>query len=163
MNARDAGAETWLLSLPPTSRQTRWAIAVATCQLAALALAIRKNSPARNSIHPRRGGHIRDRLVLRCCCSLSSLPMAARSPRPRLRLSLLGLMIIPHAHVSRRIFPTGSFMPAFRPALLSGSGCFYMDAAPSGCCAGLSISFACGGCGLTLLPAGNDYGVVSCS
>jgi Membrane-associated sensor, integral membrane domain len=31
-------AETWLLSLPPTPRQTRWAIAVAVCQVAALAL-----------------------------------------------------------------------------------------------------------------------------
>ena len=39
MIARDPiGAETWLLSLPPTRRQTRWAIAVAVCQVAALAL-----------------------------------------------------------------------------------------------------------------------------
>ena len=32
------GAETSLLSLPPTRRQTRWAIAVGVCQVAALAL-----------------------------------------------------------------------------------------------------------------------------
>ena len=39
MNARaPAGAETWLLSQPPTRRQTRWVIAVAVCQVAALAL-----------------------------------------------------------------------------------------------------------------------------
>jgi PAS domain S-box-containing protein len=39
MNARGpTGAETWLLSAPPTRRQTRWAIAVAVCQVAALAL-----------------------------------------------------------------------------------------------------------------------------
>jgi PAS domain S-box-containing protein len=39
MIARDStGAETWLLRLPPTRRQTRWAIAVAVCQVAALAL-----------------------------------------------------------------------------------------------------------------------------
>jgi PAS domain S-box-containing protein len=39
MIARDpASAETWLLSLPPTRGQTRWVVAVAVCQLAALAL-----------------------------------------------------------------------------------------------------------------------------
>jgi PAS domain S-box-containing protein len=39
MTARDpAGAETWLLSLPPTRRQTRWVIAIALCQVAALVL-----------------------------------------------------------------------------------------------------------------------------
>src|SRR5712672_1646015 len=39
MNARGpTGAETWLLSVPPTRRQTRCAIAVAACQVAALAL-----------------------------------------------------------------------------------------------------------------------------
>src|ERR1700759_3074967 len=39
MNERaPAGAETSLLSLPPTHRQTRWAIAVAVCQVAAFAL-----------------------------------------------------------------------------------------------------------------------------
>ncbi|MFK4727365.1 PAS domain S-box-containing protein [Bradyrhizobium niftali] len=32
------GAETWLLSLPPTRRQTRWVMAIALCQVAALAL-----------------------------------------------------------------------------------------------------------------------------
>src|SRR5258708_37207132 len=32
------GTETWLLSVPPTRRQTRWAIAIAVCQVAALAL-----------------------------------------------------------------------------------------------------------------------------
>ena len=39
MNARGpTGAETSLSSLPPTRRQTRWTIAVAVCQVAALAL-----------------------------------------------------------------------------------------------------------------------------
>jgi PAS domain S-box-containing protein len=39
MTARDpTNAETWLLSLPPTRRQTRWVIAVAVCQLAGFAL-----------------------------------------------------------------------------------------------------------------------------
>ena len=39
MIARDpTGAETWLLSLPPTRGQTRWVAAVAVCQLTALAL-----------------------------------------------------------------------------------------------------------------------------
>jgi len=33
-----SSAETWLLSLPPTRRQTQWAVAVAVCQIAALAL-----------------------------------------------------------------------------------------------------------------------------
>src|ERR1700755_1191579 len=38
-NARGlAGAETWLLSVPPTHRQTRWVIAIAVCQVTALAL-----------------------------------------------------------------------------------------------------------------------------
>src|SRR5712671_6431756 len=35
---QDTGAETSLLSLPPTHRQTRWAIAVGVCQVAALTL-----------------------------------------------------------------------------------------------------------------------------
>jgi membrane-associated sensor protein len=35
MIARD---QTWLLSQPPTRRQTRWSIAVAVCQVAALAI-----------------------------------------------------------------------------------------------------------------------------
>src|SRR6185295_10218590 len=39
MSARDPiGAETWLLSLPPTRRQTRWVVAIAACQIAALVL-----------------------------------------------------------------------------------------------------------------------------
>ena len=39
MIGRDpAGAEPWLLSVPPTHRQTRWVIAIAVCQVAALAL-----------------------------------------------------------------------------------------------------------------------------
>jgi PAS domain S-box-containing protein len=39
MIARDpTNAETWLVNLPPTRRQTRWVIAVAICQLAAFAL-----------------------------------------------------------------------------------------------------------------------------
>jgi PAS domain S-box-containing protein len=39
MTGRDhTGAETSLLSLPPTHRQTRWAIAVGVCQVAALSL-----------------------------------------------------------------------------------------------------------------------------
>jgi PAS domain S-box-containing protein len=39
MIARDpAGTETWLLSLPPTRRQMRWAVAVAICQVAAFAI-----------------------------------------------------------------------------------------------------------------------------
>jgi PAS domain S-box-containing protein len=32
------GAHTWLLNLPPTRRQTRWVIAIASCQIAAFAL-----------------------------------------------------------------------------------------------------------------------------
>lgn len=39
MIARDpTAAKTWPLSLPPTRQQTRWVVAVATCQVAALAL-----------------------------------------------------------------------------------------------------------------------------
>jgi len=39
MIAREStNAEAWLLNLPPTRQQTRWAAAVAACQLAALAL-----------------------------------------------------------------------------------------------------------------------------
>jgi PAS domain S-box-containing protein len=39
MIARDAaGTETWLLSLPPTRRQMLWAVAVAVCQVVALAI-----------------------------------------------------------------------------------------------------------------------------
>jgi signal transduction histidine kinase len=39
MIARDpTDVETWLLSLPPTRRQTRWAVVVAVCQITALAL-----------------------------------------------------------------------------------------------------------------------------
>ena len=32
------GAETWLLSLPPTRRQTQWVVAIALCQVAAFVL-----------------------------------------------------------------------------------------------------------------------------
>ena len=38
------GAETWLLSLPPTRRQTRWVVAIAVFQVAALALLARSQN-----------------------------------------------------------------------------------------------------------------------
>jgi PAS domain S-box-containing protein len=38
MVAAPTGAHTWLLNLPPTRRQTRWVIAIASCQIAAFAL-----------------------------------------------------------------------------------------------------------------------------
>jgi len=41
MIARDpTGPETWLLSLPPTRRQTRWVVAIVVCQVVALAVVV---------------------------------------------------------------------------------------------------------------------------
>src|SRR5262245_47990875 len=41
MIARDqASAETWLLNLPPTRRQTRWVVAIVVCQVVALSLVV---------------------------------------------------------------------------------------------------------------------------
>ena len=119
MIARDpTGAETWLLSLPPTRRQTRWAIAVAVCQVAALALLApfaRTQLAEINGIHSRvRGCHIRDRPG-----HFGAAVLAVRDLSPARSLVLAcgylfsALMIIPHAL---------TFPGAFSPTGLLGAG-----------------------------------------
>jgi Membrane-associated sensor, integral membrane domain len=118
MNARDAGAETWLLSLPPTSRQTRWAIAVATCQLAALALLApfaKTHLAEINAFIPAFEG------VIFVTDLVTSVLLFSQFAIYRLRALLVlacgylfsALMIIPHAL---------TFPGAFSPTGLLGAG-----------------------------------------
>src|SRR5712671_5101271 len=112
------GAETSLLSLPPTHRQTRWAIAVGACQVAALALLapFAKTQLAEiNAFIPAFEG------VISVTDLVTSVLLFSQFAIYRLRALLFlacgylssALMIIPHAL---------TFPGAFSPTGLLGAG-----------------------------------------
>ena len=119
MNARaPTGAETSLLSLPPTHRQTRWAIAVAVCQVAAFALVApfaRTQLAEINAFIPAFEG------VIFVTDLVTSVLLFSQFAIYRLRALLVlacgylfsALMIIPHAL---------TFPGAFSPTGLLGAG-----------------------------------------
>jgi PAS domain S-box-containing protein len=119
MNARaPTGAETSLLSLPPTHRQTRWAIAVAICQVAAFALVApfaRTQLAEINAFIPAFEG------VIFVTDLVTSVLLFSQFAIYRLRALLVlacgylfsALMIIPHAL---------TFPGAFSPTGLLGAG-----------------------------------------
>jgi PAS domain S-box-containing protein len=113
-----AGAETSLLSLPPTHRQTRWAIAVAVCQVAAFALVApfaRTRLAEINAFIPAFEG------VIFVTDLVTSVLLFSQFAIYRLRALLVlacgylfsALMIIPHAL---------TFPGAFSPTGLLGAG-----------------------------------------
>jgi len=118
MNARaPTGAETSLLSLPPTHRQTRWAIAVAVCQVAAFALVApfaRTQLAEINAFIPAFEGVI---FVTDLVTSVLFSQFAIYRLRALLVLAcgylFSALMIIPHAL---------TFPGAFSPTGLLGAG-----------------------------------------
>src|SRR5262249_52800015 len=70
MIARHAtGAETWLLSLPPTRRQTRWMIVVGVRHAAVLALLAVRSGHDLSADSTGRGPE-------GCCCRASASPLA---------------------------------------------------------------------------------------
>jgi hypothetical protein len=112
------GAETSLLSLPPTHRQTRWAIAVAVCQVAAFALVApfaRTQLAEINAFIPAFEG------VIFVTDLVTSVLLFSQFAIYRLRALLVlacgylfsALMIIPHAL---------TFPGAFSPTGLLGAG-----------------------------------------
>ena len=112
------GAETTLLSLPPTHRQTRWAIAVAVCQVAAFALVApfaRTQLAEINAFIPAFEG------VIFVTDLVTSVLLFSQFAIYRLRALLVlacgylfsALMIIPHAL---------TFPGAFSPTGLLGAG-----------------------------------------
>ena len=119
MNERaPTGAETPLLSLPPTHRQTRWAIAVAACQVAAFALVApfaRTQLAEINAFIPAFEG------VIFVTDLVTSVLLFSQFAIYRLRALLVlacgylfsALMIIPHAL---------TFPGAFSPTGLLGAG-----------------------------------------
>ena len=119
MNERaPTGAETSLLSLPPTHRQTRWAIAVAVCQVAAFALVgpfARTQLAEINAFIPAFEG------VIFVTDLVTSVLLFSQFAIYRLRALLVlacgylfsALMIIPHAL---------TFPGAFSPTGLLGAG-----------------------------------------
>jgi PAS domain S-box-containing protein len=119
MNARaPTDAETSLLSLPPTHRQTRWAIAVAVCQVAAFALVApfaRTQLAEINAFIPAFEG------VIFVTDLVTSVLLFLQFAIYRLRALLVlacgylfsALMIIPHAL---------TFPGAFSPTGLLGAG-----------------------------------------
>ena len=119
MNERaPTGAETSLLSLPPTHRQTRWAIAVAVCQVAAFALVApfaRTQLAEINAFVPAFEG------VIFVTDLVTSVLLFSQFAIYRLRALLVlacgylfsALMIIPHAL---------TFPGAFSPTGLLGAG-----------------------------------------
>jgi len=119
MNARaPTGAETSLLSLPPTHRQTRWAIAVAVCQVTAFALVApfaRTQLAEINAFIPAFEG------VIFVTDLVTSVLLFSQFAIYRLRALLIlacgylfsALMIIPHAL---------TFPGAFSPTGLLGAG-----------------------------------------
>jgi PAS domain S-box-containing protein len=119
MNERaPTGAETSLLSLPPTHLQTRWAIAVAVCQVAALALVApfaRTQLAEINAFIPAFEG------VIFVTDLVTSVLLFSQFVIYRLRALLVlacgylfsALMIIPHAL---------TFPGAFSPTGLLGAG-----------------------------------------
>jgi PAS domain S-box-containing protein len=119
MNERaPTGAETSLLSLPPTHRQTRWAIAVAVCQVAAFVLVApfaRTQLAEINAFIPAFEGVIFVTDLVTSVLLFSQFAIY----RPRALLVLAcgylfsALMIIPHAL---------TFPGAFSPTGLLGAG-----------------------------------------
>ncbi|MET4068234.1 PAS domain S-box-containing protein [Bradyrhizobium sp. S3.2.6] len=119
MNERvPTGAETSLLSLPPTHRQTRWAVAVAVCQVAAFALVApfaRTQLAEINAFIPAFEG------VIFVTDLVTSVLLFSQFAIYRLRALLVlacgylfsALMIIPHAL---------TFPGAFSPTGLLGAG-----------------------------------------
>jgi hypothetical protein len=119
MHARDPiGAETWLLSQPPTRRQTRWAVTVAVCQVAALALLApfaKIQFAEINAFIPALGG------VIFVTDLITSVLLFSQVAIYRLRALLVlacgylfsALMIIPYAL---------TFPGAFSPTGLLGAG-----------------------------------------
>ena len=119
MNERaPTGAETSLLSLPPTHRQTRWAIAVAVCQVAAFALVApfaRTQLAEINAFVPAFEG------VIFVTDLVTSVLLFSQFAIYRLRALLVlacgylfsALMMIPHAL---------TFPGAFSPTGLLGAG-----------------------------------------
>ncbi|MDQ1388784.1 MAG: hypothetical protein QOF56_2238, partial [Acidobacteriaceae bacterium] len=119
MNARGpTGAETWPLSVPPTRRQTRWAIAVAVCQVASFALVApfaRTQLAVINAFIPAFEG------VIFVTDLVTSVLLFSQFAIYRLRALLVlacgylfsALMIIPHAL---------TFPGAFSPTGLLGAG-----------------------------------------
>jgi len=112
------GAETSLLSLPPTHRQTRWAIAVAVCQVTAFALVApfaRTQLAEINAFIPAFEG------VIFVTDLVTSVLLFSQFAIYRLRALLIlacgylfsALMIIPHAL---------TFPGAFSPTGLLGAG-----------------------------------------
>jgi len=112
------GAETSLLSLPPTHRQTRWAIAVAVCQVTAFALVApfaRTQLAEINAFIPAFEG------VIFVTDLVTSVLLFSQFAIYRLRALLVlacgylfsALMIIPHAL---------TFPGAFSPTGLLGAG-----------------------------------------
>src|SRR6266481_2733742 len=112
------GAETSLLSLSPTHRQTRWAIAVGVCQVAALALLgpfAKTQLPEINAFIPAFGG------VILVTCLVTSVLLFSQFAIYRLRALVVlacgylfsALIIIPY---------TLTFPGAFSPTGLLGAG-----------------------------------------
>src|SRR6201998_4632210 len=112
------GAETWLVSPPPTRRQTRWSIAIAACQVAALALVApfaRTQLAENNAFIPAFEG------VIFVTDLVTSVLLFSQFAIYRVRALLVlacgylfsALMIIPHAL---------TFPGAFSPTGLLGAG-----------------------------------------
>src|SRR6266403_186530 len=179
------GAEASLLSLPPTHRQTRWAIAVGVCQVAALALIapFAKTQLAEiNAFIPAVEGVI---FVTDLITSVLMFSQFAAYRLPALLVLACGyllsaLIIIPHALTFPGAFsPTGLlgsglqttallywFWHLFFPLALLGYGLMRdeksdPDSAQPSSRAVIALSVALVlalVCGLTLLAtAGNDY------
>ncbi len=186
MNARGpTGAETSLLSLPPTRRQTRWAIAVAVCQVAALAFVapFAKTQLAEiNAFIPAFAGVIFVTDLVTSVLLFSQFAIF----RPRALLVLAcgylfsALMIIPHALTFPGAFsPTGLlgaglqttaslywFWHLLFPLALLGYGLMRDEKSDPGPAEPSSLAVIVGSvalvftlvCGLTLLAtAGNSY------
>src|SRR5262249_54304809 len=119
MIARDStNAETWLLNLPPTTQQTRWAVTVAACQVAALALL----APfAGIQLGPMNGFIPAVESVVFVTDLVTSVLLFSQFATHRLNALLVlacgyllsALMVIPHAL---------SFPGAFSPIALPGAG-----------------------------------------
>jgi len=186
MNARaPTGAETSPLSLPPTHRQTRWAIAVAVCQVAAFALVApfaRTQLAEINAFIPAFEG------VIFVTDLVTSVLLFSQFAIYRLRALLVlacgylfsALMIIPHALTFPGAFsPTGLlgaglqttaslywFWHLLFPMALLGYGLLRDEKSDPGPAEPSSLAVIVGSvtlvltlaCGLTLLAtAGNNY------
>jgi PAS domain S-box-containing protein len=177
--------ETWLLSLPPTRRQTRWVVAVAVCQIAALALLapFAKTQLAQiNAFIPAFEG------VIFVTDLVTSVLLFSQFAIYRLRALLVlacgylfsALMVIPHALTFPGAFsPTGLlgaglqttawlywFWHLLFPLALLGYGLMRDEKSEPGPAPASSLAVIVRSvalvlalvCGLTLLAtAGNDY------